>query len=270
MANEILKDDATRFILDTETDADSPDNETTYGDLRKVIEMLAIRAFSTGVSGTLTSDPPNDTTGKAEDTAAGFSDDEHNGRTLVFTSGTAKGKFYDIDDVVAADNAVYCTGDNLYSAGARSGDDYLILYDLTTNTDGHDHDDVNSAPVVLPTTTVQMCIISSKQASETTGTQYPSYATFGEFGIWIPANANKMRIQARLKNDNASHTTYAKVTIGGVDVTVQRTGSTNGWVEGSDVDVSALSGRYTASMALATSSTSYNAHISGLSVAFTV
>lgn len=76
---------------------------------------------------------------------AGFADDEHNGRTILFTSGAGKGLFYTIDDTEAANNRVECAGDNLYADGIRSGDDYWILYDIKTNLTGHNHDDVNSA-----------------------------------------------------------------------------------------------------------------------------
>lgn len=150
MADEIFKGiDQLRMVLDTETDADSPDNQTTYLSVVQMIEALFLLGYATGTSGTATSDPPNDTTGYFYDTGAGFVDDEHNGRTLVITSGSAKGNFYTIDDTVAASDYVACTDDNLYADGVRSGDDYIILYDLKANTDGHDHDGVNSKEVVL-------------------------------------------------------------------------------------------------------------------------
>ena len=51
-----------RMVLDTETDADSPDNETTYPAIRQMIETLFILCFGES-TGTLTSDPPDDATG---------------------------------------------------------------------------------------------------------------------------------------------------------------------------------------------------------------
>lgn len=139
---------ALRTLLETETDADSPASEELMSQIRENIEALFLLLFK-AASGTATSDPPNDSTGYFYDTAANFEDDEHNGRTLLITSGTAKGNIYTIDDTVAASDRVECTGDNLYADGVRSGDSYIILYDLT-NTSGHDHDGVNSSRVVLP------------------------------------------------------------------------------------------------------------------------
>ena len=53
-------------------------------------------------------------------------------------------------DTSSSNNRVVCTGDNLYSAGARSADDYIILGNLRqTSEDGHNHDNINSPTVVL-------------------------------------------------------------------------------------------------------------------------
>ncbi len=181
-----------RLVLDTETDADSPDNETTYAAIRKAIEVLMMLMVDTGASGTLTSDPPNDTTGYATDTAAGFVDDEHNGRTLIFTDGLAIGEKYTIDDTVAASNRVECTGDNLYSAGARSGDNYKILYDIITNVDGHDHDDINSPKVVLADS--QVTSSKLKQSSDIQSTTSTSLVNKllagGEYGFYPMVKSN--------------------------------------------------------------------------------
>ena len=149
MAAEIFKILSNlRMVLDSETDADSPDNETTYPAIRQMIEMLFTLCFGEAV-GSLTSDPPDDATGYLIDTAGGFTTDEHNGRTALFTSGDGKGLFYTIDDTVAASNRCECTGDNLYADGIRSGDDYVILYDIKNNADGHDHDGINSKSAIL-------------------------------------------------------------------------------------------------------------------------
>lgn len=138
--------DALRMVLETETDANSPDNETTYGAIRKAIETLFLLLLGTGDSGSATSDPPDNTTGVLTNTGAAYDVDEHNGRTLLITSGNARGNIYTIDDTAAT--TITCTDDNLYSDGVRSGDDYAVLFDVKVNTDGHDHDDVNSKPVV--------------------------------------------------------------------------------------------------------------------------
>jgi len=189
MAGDIFKGiSELRMVLDTETDHASPDNETTYSAIRKAIESLFLLLLSTGATGTLTSDPTDDTTGDAIDTGAGFTDDLHNGRTILFTDGLAIGEMFTIDDTVAADNAVYCTGDNLYDAGARSGDEYVILYDILVNTDGHDHDNVNSPSVVLADGQVTQAKLDTNQS--TVSVDCPAVATYytaaipgGEYGF---------------------------------------------------------------------------------------
>lgn len=138
-----------RTLLDTETDHDSPGSEELVSQIRENIEALFMLVLGTGTSGTATSDPINSTAGYFYDTAGGYADDEHNGRTLVILSGSAKGNSYTIDDTVASVHRLACTGDNLYADGVRSGDSYIILYDVKVNTDGHDHDGINSCAPVL-------------------------------------------------------------------------------------------------------------------------
>lgn len=150
-----------RFIGSGETDYDSPNSELLNTGYRQNIESLVLQWFGTGVTGTATSDPSNDTNGYFYDTAAGFSDDEHNGRTLLITSGNAKGFFYTIDDTVAASDRLACTGDNLYSDGVRSGDSYAIVYDLKVNTSGHNHDGVNSKAFTIPSNTITKAMMNN-------------------------------------------------------------------------------------------------------------
>jgi hypothetical protein len=140
---------ALRTILDTETDANSPGSEELMSQIRENIEALILLLLGTGISGTATSDPSNDANGYFYDTGSAWTDDLHNGRTLLITSGAAKGNMYVIDDTVNGSDRLDCTGDNLYADGVRSGDSYKILYDLKVNTDGHDHDGINSPPPVF-------------------------------------------------------------------------------------------------------------------------
>jgi len=130
-----------RMVLDTETDADSPHNETTYAALREMAEMLFKLAFSTGETGTVTTIAETILT----DSARAWTIDEHIGRTLLMTSGAAKGNFYTIDDNAAT--TLTLTGDTLVSDGVVITDDYEILFDIKTNSDGHDHDAVNSKKI---------------------------------------------------------------------------------------------------------------------------
>lgn len=175
-----------RTILDTETDADSPGSEELLSQIRENFEVIAMLLFATGAASAATADPPDDATGKLEDTVAGFTDDQHNGRTLVILSGLAKGNTYTIDDTVAADDAIYCAGDNLYSDGVRSADDYIILYDVKTNADGHDHDGVNSKSVVLADSVITQAKL--KTTSGSVNTSNSSYQSLtlpgGEYGFY--------------------------------------------------------------------------------------
>jgi len=129
-----------RLVLETETDYDSPDNETTYKAVREMIEILYQLLLDTGDSGTATANPTETT---LTDSGAAYDVDKHNGRTLVICSGKAKGTFYTIDDTTAT--TIVCTGDTLLADGVLSGDDYKILYDIKTHTSGHTHDGFNSA-----------------------------------------------------------------------------------------------------------------------------
>lgn len=133
-----------RLVLDSETDADSPDNETTRLALREMVEILFQLMLDTGDSGTATEDPTETT---LTDSGAAYDVDEHNGRTLVMCSGNAKGNFYTIDDTTAT--TIVCTGDTLLADGVRSGDDYKILYDIKTHGSGHTHDGVNAASATV-------------------------------------------------------------------------------------------------------------------------
>jgi len=77
------------------------------------------------ITGSATSDPPDDTTGLLTDTGAAYAIDEWIGYWLEMTSGTASGKRYRINDSSAT--TLTCTDDNLYSDGVRSGDTYKIV-----------------------------------------------------------------------------------------------------------------------------------------------
>jgi hypothetical protein len=135
-------------IADTATDADSPNSAIMQDKIRIMLELLLIQLHGEFGRGTLTSDPPNDTTGYAYDTGAGFTTDEHNGRRLLFLNGNAAMQDFLIDDTVSGSRVV-CTGDNLNAAGARSGDAYIITGNFRDSTVGHDHDGINSRIAVL-------------------------------------------------------------------------------------------------------------------------
>lgn len=172
-----------RFILDTEDDNDSPASEELMQQLRENLEVLFMLLLDTAIIGAATEDPPDDTTGVLTDggSPAMFETDEHNGRTLLITSGIAKNTIYTIDDTTTT--TLICTDDNLYSAGVRSGDTYKVLYDIKVNTDGHDHDGVNSK--------VLASSVGQTQLKTSTGSVSSSYVGWaiktlpgGEYGFY--------------------------------------------------------------------------------------
>lgn len=232
-----------RIILETETDDDSPLNLTTYRAIRYAIEALFILFFSTGDTGSATTNPPDDATGVLTDTGAAYAVDVHNGRTLLMTSGDAKGELYTIDDGTAT--TLICTGDNLYSDGVRSGDDYHVLYDLLVNTDGHDHDGVNSPFATLPAGSIMLPAYDHEG-----GTEYDEaagWATIVTHRVFIEAGANVLRCAFRVKISVAdSDGGEAKITIGGQDSdAVAFNNAAYAWaLDSTGADVSGLSGWY--------------------------
>ena len=132
---------ALRMVLDSETDADSPDNETTFAAIRVAIESLFLILLGAGVDGTVTTIAETVLTDTAN-----FVDSAHIEHTLLMTSGDAKGNMYTIDSNTV--NALTCTGDTMASDGVAIGDTYVILYDIKTNT-GHTHDAKNAANIDL-------------------------------------------------------------------------------------------------------------------------
>jgi len=203
--------DALRMVLETETDADSPDNETTYGAIRKAIECLFLLLLGTGDSGSATSDPPDNTTGVLTDTGAAYTIDEHIGRTLLITSGNARGNIYTIDDNAAT--TLTCTDDNLYSDGVRSADDYVILYDTLVNTDGHDHDDVNSKPVMSVDDAAigQSELHTSEVSVSTAGASNLTLTGAGQYGFYPQTYKSGGGTMSANICATASHSSYATI-----------------------------------------------------------
>lgn len=168
-----------RFILNTENDADSPDNEELMQQYMYNIVGLLILMLDTGISGTATADPTNVANSVFTDAAAVWTDDLHNGRTILITNGTGKGLFYKINDTDDAGNTL-TINDNLYTDGIRNGDGYKILYDLIENLDGHDHDGVNSASLGLAT--IDQTMLHTDQGSVNGGGNHTLPG--GEYGFY--------------------------------------------------------------------------------------
>ncbi len=222
-----------RFAIETETDADSPDNETTYPAIREAIEMLYKLCFSDGFTSTASINPPNDNTGVLTHAGAAQDVDEHNGRTLVITSGLARGDFFTIDDTAA--QTIICTGDNLFSAGVRSGDDFEIFYDIKNNSDGHDHDDVNSKPVQgvavgsISRDEIEDYAASSDYAEiidtgEDSGDRTGTPAKIAE--IMVPRGGT-IRTTFTMKEDTSGNEAYGRIYKNGGAVGTTRTSTTS-------------------------------------------
>jgi len=217
-----------RTILDTETDGESPLSQALMDQIRENIESLFMILLDTGVSGTATSDPPDDTTGYFYDTAGGWSDHDHDGHTLLITSGSAKGNMYTIDDTDDANDRLVCTGDNLYADGVRSGDSYKILYDIKANTDGHNHDGVNSPSVVLPDGTVSVWSDYVEVSGNNTGF---TLSDGKKVRIFYPGTFTHLKFSAELKATGGD-TAYCRLSDGSnVSGQVTRNSTEYGWVD---------------------------------------
>ena len=226
-----------RFLLDTETDADSPDTAIFRTGIREAIEALFITTYGVS-SGSATNDPTTD--GRFYDSAGGWSNDDHNGRTLLITSGSAVGNFYTIDDTASSTtDYLDLTGDNLYGDGVRSGDNYRILYDVKNNTDGHDHDGVNSKSAVMPRgRTLIACNAELVQDANT------SFNNSRVFKIYVPSNPTTLRAYFQLENQTGGETTSARIVLTDNDstsfTTDTKTATGVGWEnETCSVDASA-------------------------------
>jgi hypothetical protein len=258
------------IISDTATDADSPDSALTRTKERELIELLLTNLHGNFDEGTLTSDPPNDTTGYAYDTAGGFTTDEHNGRRIIFTDGNAKGQDFLIDDTVAGSRVV-CTGDNLYSAGARSGDAYVITGNFRDSTVGHDHDSLNSRTanyrdgfMQIPGIEFHNTAGSYTEHATSPGT---SYSTFMSTNLYMPQNATTIRCRIGFAVDTTTNCNVKLVltkiteTTGAngssTDSNVVQATSTTFVVGNCDIDCSALAtGLYYLQLQVQTPSTS--------------
>jgi len=116
--------------------------------MRVAIESLFMILLGTGFDGTVSG--ISTTTITHADAAQVV--DAHNGRTTLMTSGACKGNFYTIDDGAA--QTLIHTGDDLEADGVAIGDTFVVLFDIKTNLDGHDHDTINAKGIVLGNDTV--------------------------------------------------------------------------------------------------------------------
>ncbi len=134
-----------RMILDSETDADSPDSEELNSQLRENMEGLLISFGYTGHGGSINTISTGSTSVISCTTAIATAVNVHNGRRCIITSGSGKGNFYPI----STHGTTYLTlpGADVEADGVSTGDDFLVFYDFAT--DAHDHDGVNSKSALL-------------------------------------------------------------------------------------------------------------------------
>jgi len=231
MGAEILKAISNfRFVLPGELDADSPDNEWTTEALRQYLDTLVLLLLGTGVTGTVTSITETVLT----DSTKSWSTNEHRYRTLVITSGAATGNRYTID---ANDStSLTLTGDTLVSDGVQVGDDYAIVYDIKNNTDGHDHDGVNSREVVLPDGTVSAWSDDSEVSGSGGG-----YVTAKTIRIYYPGTFTRLTFAVELKAGSGD-TAFCRLSDGSnASGQVSRNSTNYGWVNlSSSWDISGL------------------------------
>lgn len=236
-----------RMVLDSETDADSPDNETTYKALREMIEILYQLMVDTGDSGTVTTIAETVLT----DSGASFDTDEHNGRTLLMCSGDAKGNFYTIDDT--ASTTLTCTGDTLVSDGVAIGDDYKVLYDIKTNSDGHDHDGVNSKSAILADDVVTlekvqhgsiMLPLHMPESDTELTTTSASWATVQKMLIYIPTGATVITMASRQYHSTGNTDMRCRFNVEDVGNSTMNADNnlSYDWYTNATLDVSAVSG----------------------------
>lgn len=239
-------------ILHTSVDADSPNSALIMEKIRDALEMLIINVHGMFDSGELTADPPNDTTGYATDSISTWTDDEHNGRRLLFTSGNAIGQDFLIDDTDDSNNRVICTGDNLYAAGARDTDEYIIVGNFRDTTyAGHVHDNITAPPTVADTTIEEMqdgsVMLPFNMAAEESAITETStgWQDKRSYSVYIPDDATTIVMSARTVASGTpppNPDVHVRFDVDG-NQSAAITNSTGGWVWGTTtLDVSSISG----------------------------
>lgn len=155
-------EDPLRLILSTETDANSPVTEVTFGQLRLNWEAFVKYVGGMSFKGTVTADPNDAPDGILPIWLVISSADPHDfpGRFLIIRDGDAISNILyivdwteagtgQIDSLTLSANLRYTPGDplaNLWSLGVRSGNSYAMIHNLVQHGEGgHGHNGVNSA-----------------------------------------------------------------------------------------------------------------------------
>jgi hypothetical protein len=245
--------DALRLVLETETDKDSPDNETTYGAIRKAVECLFLILLGTGVDGTVTAIAETVLTDTGNFVASA-----HLEHTLVMTSGAAKGHAYTIDSNTV--DALTCTGDTMVSDGVQIGDSYVILHDLKTSV-GHTHNAKDAPNVTLADGGIATAkyadnSVTLEKIEHYTVQALPSdceegtlhttvangYVTKRTYKYYVPTNATTLAAIFNAKV-TAGSTSNVRFSVGGNPSSVFNVQNTSfAWTDAMELDISGLSG----------------------------
>ena len=202
-----LYEDLTAFAfqLSTETKADAADNEVSYSKLRLNTEiLLGLLAGGFIIEGTLSSDPPNNLTGVATDSAQSMGTDAQIGRLFVVADGDGIGNILEISDNDGTTFTLQILGGssvNLYTLGLRSGDKYKVLCNPF---DGHNHDGFNS-PVVISNTHMPFMAAQETELA-TVGNSYENLHTYY---VYIPSmKTGTLKCYIRAKRNGITAGTY--------------------------------------------------------------
>ncbi len=210
MADEILTGQGDfSWITDLMTDYGSPGHEDLMDAVRIGIETLKLDIKGAGESGALTSDPTDVANSVCTDSGKSWTTNEWDGFTLVFTSGNAKGKEFEILSNTAT--ALTVSG-NAYTQGARSADDYQVIHDNLNQTSGHDHDGINSPAVVLQDSQVTQAKLATGTSSGTVSNSTDATMTGGTYSFYprtaAAASTNSVTMSRKYHASAATYIGY--------------------------------------------------------------
>lgn len=228
--------------ISTQTDADSPVSQALMDKLRLFSEQLLVMGYQTGSSCAIATISTGTNT-EITASSSGAADGDHDGRTILITTGLAKGNMYTID--ATSSGATYkltMTGDNLYADGVRDTDSFKIIYDQLVNTDGHDHDGINSKDVSAIKTPFYFFFDKITTAAATYAQMVgPNGAAMRGY-FYKLAGMEKIYYKAALSNSSANSTSYFKIWIdSSAYESAEKTAATTGTlvIQG-NLDISAL------------------------------
>lgn len=202
--------------------------EAIYTRARLALDYFLLSLGYTGAAGSLTSDPPNDTSGILTDSGAGFATDAHNGRQVVITTGAAIGNIYTITDTTGT--TLVASGSNLYADGLRAGDAYRILYQFTSCA-AHLHDGINGALVTPQDALANFYGVAKGNGDNTNtgGASGPTGYTFSRLMAWKTGRGGGLYVRISAKATGGSLLMSGRLGVNGspVGAEVSKLVSTN-------------------------------------------